>query len=373
MSNLIFILTSLIVTAILTMIVMPFGIRLFTKLGLWKNIRSEWLIGNAIEFAGLHAKKKWTPTMGWAILIIIILFVVIISVIVQYYGKSISELFNISFKYSLWNRQETYIVIFTLISVGIIGLVDDYMNIQGIGRTKWLPAKIKMLLLIIFAFIGAYWFSSKLGYSSLHIPFLGKIELDSNYTTLVLQNQILGINMHLWLVYTIVFVTIFISAANSVNITDGLDGLAGWLLLFQFLAYGAITYMQWMFILSAFCLIIVGVLMGFLWFNIHPAHIFMGDTWSLAFGATLAVIAMMTDTLLAFIVMSGIFIWETLSVIIQMTSKKFRNGKKIFRIAPYHHHLEAIGWEEETIVMRFWILGMILTIAGTIIAIMGKI
>lgn len=128
-----------------------------------------------------------------------------------------------------------------------------------------------------------------------------------------------------------------------------------------------------MFILSAFCLIIVGVLMGFLWFNIHPAQIFMGDTGSLALGATLAVIAMMTDTLLAFIVMSSIFIGETLSVIVQMTSKKFRNGKKIFRIAPFHHHLEAIGWDEETIVMRLWLLGMILTIAGTIMALIGNL
>lgn len=131
--------------------------------------------------------------------------------------------------------------------------------------------------------------------------------------------------------------------------------------------------MQGMFILSAFCLIIVGVLMGFLWFNIHPAQIFMGDTGSLALGATLAVIAMMTDTLLAFIVMSSIFIGETLSVIVQMTSKKFRNGKKIFRIAPFHHHLEAIGWDEETIVMRLWLLGMILTIAGTIMALIGNL
>ena len=163
------------------------------------------------------------------------------------------------------------------------------------------------------------------------------------------------------------------ATANSVNITDGLDGLAGGLLLFQFLAYGAITYLQGLFILSAFCLIVVGVLVGFLWFNIHPASIFMGDTGSLALGATLAVIAMMTDTLLAFIVMSAIFIAETLSVIIQMASKRLRNGKKIWRIAPYHHHLEAIGWEEETIVMRLWLVGMICAIAGTILALIGRI
>lgn len=352
-SNLAFILTSLVLTAIVTLILMPYGIRLFTRLGLGKNIRSEWLIGKATEFATLHAGKKGTPTMGGVIIISIILIIITISVLAQYYGDTLSQVFGMSFKYSLWNRRETYIVIFTLVSVWLIGMVDDYMNIRWIGRTKWLSANIKMLLLILFALVGAYWFWSKLGYTGIHLPFYGNIELGVLYIPL--------------------FVVILIATANSVNITDGLDGLAGWLLLFQFLAYGAITYIQGMFILSAFCLIVVWVLIGFLWFNIHPASIFMWDTGSLALGATLAVIALMTDTLLAFVVMSALFIFETLSVIAQMMSKKFRNGKKIFRIAPFHHHLEAIGWTEGTIVMRFWLLGMILTIAGTIIALIGKI
>lgn len=136
MSNLAFILTSLVVTAILTLIIMPYGIRLFTRLGLGKNIRTEGLIGQATEFASLHAGKKGTPTMGGVIIIAIILFVILISVITQYYGSSFSDLFGVSFRYSLWNRSETYIVIFTLVSVGLIGTVDDYMNIRGIGRTK---------------------------------------------------------------------------------------------------------------------------------------------------------------------------------------------------------------------------------------------
>lgn len=178
--------------------------------------------------------------------------------------------------------------------------------------------------------------------------------------------------MSISFLYIPLFILIFVSAANSVNITDGLDGLAGGLLFFQYAAYGFITYSKDLYILSALCLIIAGSLMAFLWFNIHPAQVFMGDVGSLSLGATLAVIAMMTDTLLAFIVMSAIFILETLSVIIQMTSKKLRNGKKIFRIAPFHHHLEAIGWEEETIVMKLWLIGMVLSVAGVIIAMMGK-
>lgn len=152
------------------------------------------------------------------------------------------------------------------------------------------------------------------------------------------------------------------------NITDGLDGLAGGLLFFQFIAYGIITYSLSLYILSAFCFIIGGILLAFLWYNVYPAKVFMGDTASLSFGATLAVIAMMTDTIVPFLVMSSIFIFETISVILQLGSKKLRKGKKIFRIAPFHHHLEAIGWDEQTIVMRLWLLGMITSIIGVILA-----
>lgn len=127
--------------------------------------------------------------------------------------------------------------------------------------------------------------------------------------------------------------------------------------------------MRGLYILSAFCFIVAGALLAFLWFNVGPAKVFMGDTGSLSLGATLAIIALMTDTLVAFIIMSSIFIFEMISVILQLLSKKFRKGKKIFRIAPFHHHLEAIGWEENTIVMRLWLLGMILAAIGVIFSV----
>lgn len=127
--------------------------------------------------------------------------------------------------------------------------------------------------------------------------------------------------------------------------------------------------MRGLYILSAFCFIVAGALLAFLWFNVGPAKVFMGDTGSLSLGATLAIIALMTDTLVAFVIMSSIFIFEILSVILQLLSKKFRKGKKIFRIAPFHHHLEAIGWEENTIVMRLWLLGMILAAIGVIFSV----
>ena len=326
---------------------MPYGIELLVRLKMGKQIREEWLIGKAIEFAKLHSTKAGTPTMWWIFVIITVLILIIFSILISSMGNWTDSVFGWSLDHSLWNRNETYLVLFTLMSVWTIWLFDDFLNIRGIGKTKWLSARVKTILLIIFWSLGAYWFYSKLGFSTVHIPFLWEVEIGYLYMPL--------------------FILILYSGANSVNITDGLDGLAAGLLMFQYVAYGFITYSMGLFILSAFCLIIAGALIAFLWFNIHPARVFMGDIGSLSLGATLAVIAMMTDTLLGYIVMSGIFIFETLSVIIQMLSKKLRNGKKVFRIAPFHHHLEAIGWQEQTIVMRLWLIGMVLTVAGTML------
>lgn len=348
MSDIIFILSSLVLSFLITFFLMPWGIHFFIRHGIGKNIRAEGLVGKAVEFAKLHEGKWWTPTMGGVFILVTMWIIIILSIILQNLDPEIRQFLRLDINHSLWNRKETYIPIFTLMSVWVIGMIDDYMNIRGIGRTKWLSATIKMTLLTILGCIGAFWFFSKVGYDTITIPGFGAIQLGY--------------------LYMFVFVFIFIAGANSVNITDGLDGLAWWLLLFQYAGYGFITYSQWLFILSAFCFIIVGALIAFLWFNIHPARIFMGDVGSLSLGATLAVIALLTDTLWAFIVMSSLFILETLSVILQIMSKKLRNGKKIFRVAPFHHHLEAIGWKEETIVMRFWLIGMVLAVAWSIIA-----
>lgn len=347
MSYFFFILASLIASSIITFIILPPGIRLLQELKIGKQIREDGLIWKAIEFARLHGGKAGTPTMGGVFILITVALLIGASFAITAFDETIRSAFWNALNHSLWNRNETYIVIFTLFSVGAIGLIDDYLNIRSIGKTKWLSVRVKTILLILFWFVWAYWFYAKLGYDSIHIPFLGMV--------------------HLWYFYIPLFILVLYSGANSVNITDGLDGLAWGLLLFQYAAYGFITYAMGLYILSAFCLIIAGALISFLWFNIHPAQVFMGDVGSLSLGATLAVIAMMTDTLLGFVIMSAIFIWETLSVIIQVLSKRFRNGKKVFRIAPFHHHLEAIGWQEETIVMRLWLIGMMLAVMGTMV------
>jgi phospho-N-acetylmuramoyl-pentapeptide-transferase len=163
-----------------------------------------------------------------------------------------------------------------------------------------------------------------------------------------------------------------ISMANAVNITDGLDGLAGWLLLFNYAVYAYICYSRWLLILAAICLLVVGTLIAFLWYNIKPAQFYMWDVGALALWAGLAVLAMMTNTLVVLLIISAIYILEILSSLIQVLSKKFRNWKKIFRIAPFHHHLEAIGWKEESVVMRFWLIGMVLSTIGLIVNIFLK-
>ncbi|MDD2693916.1 MAG: phospho-N-acetylmuramoyl-pentapeptide-transferase [Candidatus Gracilibacteria bacterium] len=340
----IFILGSLVLSFAITFLMMPHGIMLLKKYKIGKQIREEALIGKAKEFFLLHGAKTGTPTMGAIMILLSVLVLVLLSILAQNLAPWMDSILGFSFKYSLWNRNETYIVLFTFFSVGIIGLVDDYLNVREIGRTKGLSARVKMTLLIIFGLVGAYWFYVKLGYSTVHIPFLGGVDIGWFYIPL--------------------FVFVLVATANSVNFTDGLDGLAGGLLLFSYTIYGFISYSKGLFILTAFCLIIVGALIAFLWFNIRPAQVFMGDVGSLSLGATLAVIAFMTDTLLVLVIASGIFIFEALSVIIQLLSKKFRNGKKVFRIAPFHHHLEAIGWKEETIVMRLWLIGMILAVVA---------
>lgn len=347
MNNLSLLLGYLLIAFGITLVLIPYYIRFLYHFRLGKTIRDEALVWKATEFAKLHKEKTGTPTLGWGVILLVIFLLVLGSIGILWMSGWIENIFGITLRHSLWSREETYLPLFTLATVWLIGLIDDYMNVRGIGRTKWLSARVKMILLILFAGIGAFWFYFKLWYTSVHIPFFWQFPLEYLYIPL--------------------FILIVVAMANSVNITDWLDGLAGWLLLFNYTVYAFLTYQRGLFILSALCLIIVGTLIAFLWFNIKPAKFYMGDIGSLSLWATLAVMAMLTDTLWVLLITGSLFILETLSVIIQITSKKLRNGKKVFRIAPFHHHLEAIGWSEETIVMRFWLIGMVLASIGIIV------
>ncbi len=320
-------------------LICPPFIRFLRHFKIGKNIRDEASGGGkAPLFAALHAKKQGTPTMGGAVIIFTVLFCVLLSRLFAYLGW---------IDHSLLNRKETYIPLFTLASCALLGGIDDWLNLKGLWK-KGIPVTPKFLFLLILSFVGAYWFTAKLGYDSIYIPLYGDLYLGSAYALL--------------------FMLVFIASGHAVNITDGLDGLAAGLLIMSYSAFAVIAYSQGLLLLATYCGVVVGSLTAFLWYNVNPAQFFMGDLGSLSLGSGLGVIALLTDSLVPLLFLSCIYIMETLSVIIQLTSKKLRKGKKVFHIAPIHHHFEKVGWPETMVVMRFWILGGIGTVLGLILA-----
>ncbi len=306
---------------------------LLYRFKVWKKIRQAGMGGAKTPiYNKLHKKKhrRNIPTMAGVLIWLVVLIVTVF--------------FNLS-------RSQTYLPLFALISVGILGLVDDIINVWGKTKIKGLRAPIKMGWLIVIAAMGAWWFFSKLGWSILHIPGIGDFEIGWFYIPL--------------------FILVIIATANSVNITDGLDGLSGGLLISSFGAFGVIAFARGQIGLAAFCMTIVGALLAFTWFNIHPARFFMGDTGSLALGATLGVIAMLTNSVAVLPIIGFVFVAETLSDIIQITSKKLRKGKKVFLSAPIHHHFEAIGWPETKVTMRFWVIGVVTATIGLVLGLIG--
>lgn len=293
-------------------------------------------------FRKYHRDKWGTPTMGgiliWGSIVLTIGFSRLLS------------LFGLV-EHSLLQRGQVYLPLFVLLSLGLLGGLDDYLNIRGIGEKRgieWLP---KLLSLLLLATVGAVWFSVKLGYDEISIPFLGPV--------------------HVGLWYIPIFIFVVIGTANAVNFTDGLDGLAGGLLVTAFTAFSVLSYLQGLSVLAAFCAVCVGAIAAFLWHNVPPARFYMGDTGSLALGGALGVIALMTDNVLILPLAGFIFVLETLSVIAQLGSKKLRGGKKIFLAAPLHHHFEALGWGESKVTMRLWIIGAFAAFLGVIIGIAG--
>jgi phospho-N-acetylmuramoyl-pentapeptide-transferase len=345
-SHLIQIFSFWIATFLIGFIFAPFYIKILKKAKLWKQIREKATIWKATEFFKLHKKKSWTPTMWWALILVTVFFMVLVSMILQWLWV---------IENSLLDRKETYLILFTLFTVWVLWAIDDFMNIKWIWKTKGLSARFKMLWLIVFAILWALWFYFKLDWSNkeLMVPFL--------------ENSI-----YIWVWIIPLFIFIIIASANSVNITDWLDGLAWWLLLFAYCVYTYITFDQWLFLLSALCVSIIWSLAAFLWFNIKPAKFYMWDIWSLSLWAALWIIAMITNTIFILLIISSIFIFNTLSVIIQLISKKLRWWKKVFKIAPFHHHLEASWWSEETVVFRLWLIWMIFSIFWVIFYILQK-
>lgn len=302
----------------------------------WKKARTSAATGEAAKvFTKLHAEKhrRNIPTMAG---IIFVLSVALVTLI-----------FNLS-------REETWLPLAAFVGAAAIGLMDDVINIRGGGGGRaGIPPKIKLLLMTLVALIGGWFFYVKLGVDTISIP-------------LTALDLTIG-----WLIVPL-FVLVVVSTANAVNISDGLDGLAGGLATSAFAVYVIIALLEGRYGVAGFSMAILGGLLSYTWFNIFPARFFMGDVGSFALGTALGVVAMLTDTVLLLPLIGIVFVAEAGSSLLQILSKKFRRGKKIFLVAPIHHHFEAMGWPETKVTMRFWIIGQVAGVLGLIAYLLGR-
>ncbi len=322
----------------------PFLTHFLYKYRLGKQIRSA---QSAPVFAKMHAGKAGTPTMGgilvWGTTLVIALLFLFLAHIAP---DSIFAGLNFV------SREQTYLPLGVLALAALIGLVDDLLGIFRIGgHGGGLTMKHRIALYLLVAVVGAYWFFFKLGWNTIDVPFMGSFEIG-------------------WW-YIPIFIFIIVATAFSLNETDGLDGLAGGVVAIAFASYIFVAVVKGRPDLAVFCSVIVGALLAFLWFNVHPARFFMGDTGAMSLGVTLGVIAMLTDTMFFLPFFGFVLVMESVSVLVQVTSKKLR-GKKIFLSTPIHHHFEAIGWPETKVTMRFWILSAIAAFIGIVLFVLER-
>lgn len=320
---------------VLSMLLTPIYTRFAYRGRWWKKLRTQTLTGeNAEVFNSLHAEKhkRLIPTMAGVIFVLSTAIVTLVA--------------NL-------NRSETWLPLAALTGAGAIGLLDDFINIRGKGLgIAGLSAKLKLFLTTAVAALGGWFFYYKLEVDSIHVPLFG--------------------DFHLGLLIIPLFIFVVVATANAVNMTDGLDGLAGGLATSAFGVYAVIAFLEGRYGIAAFCLTIVGALLSYTWFNVFPARFFMGDVGSFALGTSLGVVAMLTDTVVLLPVIGIVFVAEAGSVIVQVLSKKLRHGQKIFKSTPIHYHFEASGWPETKVTMRFWIIGQVAAVLGLILFVVGK-
>ena len=296
----------------------PIYIGLLQRLGFGKQIRIDGPEG--------HLGKAGTPTMGGMLVVIVVMFLAMALRI---------------------ESPATLTPMLTLVGVGILGAIDDFMNVRtGIG----VRGRFKLVWQTGVAVFAAYYIVRHFNLTGVNIPLVGQFELS-----------------FVLLIGFIAFV--IVGTSNAVNLTDGLDGLAGGVLIFSFVAYLLIALVEVPGLkasqpeLAVFCALVIGALCGFLWFNVHPAQLIMGDAGALSLGATLAVVATITGQLPLLAVVGAVFVAVIMSVVLQVGSYRLR-GRRIFRMAPLHHHFELIGWAEEKITVRFWIVSALAGLLG---------
>ena len=323
--------------------VTPFFVKFLSRHQFNKQIRSA---DSAPIFSKMHSGKAGTPTSGG-----IIIWATVLGLAFVFWLGNI--LFDGFFGYiNFVDRAQTYLPLFTMLVAALLGLFDDFLGILRIGPNGGgLKMRNKIVMYFLVALLGALWFYYRLDWDVLSVPLFGQF--------------IIG-----WW-YIPIFIFIIIASAFSTNEADGLDGLAGGILLFAFTALTVVAFTLGRYQLATFGGAVVGALLAFLWFNIYPARFFMGDTGSMSLGITMGVIAMLTDTALLLPFFASVLVLESGSVILQLASKKFR-GKKIFISTPIHHHFEALGWHETRVTMRFWIESVVFMGLGLVIFFLNR-
>ena len=299
----------------LVVILMPPYIRLLQGLGFGKRVRQEG--------PETHYIKEGTPAMGGVLIVVVVIGI-----------------------YFFLREPDaaTFAPLAALAGVGALGAFDDYLN----ARTgEGIRARQKLIWLTVVAFVAAWQIQQTYDITAIAVPFVGAVHIEP------------------WL-YVLFGAFAIVATSNGVNLTDGLDGLSGGTVAIAFVAYMLIALLNVpnQANLGLLCALIIGALLGFLWFNVHPAQIFIGDSGALALGATLAVTALITGQILVLPLIGIIFVVETMSVIIQVTYFKATGGKRLFRFTPLHHHFELGGWDEEKITVRFWIVGILAALLG---------
>lgn len=284
-----------------------------------------------VDEPGHHNVKMGTPTMGGVLFILPVLLLTALLNAGELIGLEVIG-------------RSVLVPLIVMLGYGLLGALDDWEGLRGKRRGEGMRARTKFLAQVILALGTAFVLKYMLDVPDLRMPGLGERELGW------------------WYIPIAAF--IIVSESNAVNFTDGLDGLAGLITATAFVAFGGIALMYNQVYLARFCFTVVGAVFGFLWFNVHPAELFMGDTGSLALGATLAVVALMTGFWPLLLVIAVIPLSEALSVVIQVTYFKMTKGKRFFKMTPLHLHFELLGWSETQVVQRFWLIGLLAAMVG---------
>lgn len=328
----------------------PILIKLLYKYKCWKKKpRTDTLGGEKTPiFTALHAKKEVsTPRMGGILIWVTVLVVTGLGYLLAYFFP------NTSLRHlNILSRSQTYLPLATLVAGSLLGLVDDLMVVLDKGKYVGggMRFKVRIMLFSLIALVGAWWFAYKLGWSSLYVPFYGNVEIDG------------------W--YILLFLIVSLATFSS-GVVDGLDGLSAGVLIPIFAAYGAIAYTRGAYDLASFIIVLIGALVTYLWFNVHPAKFYMGETGIMGLMITLAVIAFLTNSVFFLPIIGFVLVVESASVVVQLISKRVFH-RKVFLSAPIHHHFEAIGWPESKVTMRFWIVSCLASAVGLVVFFLAR-